>query len=71
MDAAEECSICSSELDLDAGDIQGSFGILPIGFCVMCFSAKNWSHVISSENCDSPDVELRLLKISISKIQST
>ena len=38
MDAAEECSICSSELDLDAGDILGSFGILPIGFCVMCFS---------------------------------
>ena len=36
-------------------------------FCVMCFSAKNWSHVIASENWDSSDVESRLLKISSSK----
>jgi len=37
MKLAEYCSICSTELDLDAGDIQGDFGILPVGFCVTCF----------------------------------
>tara|TARA_R110000751_G_scaffold304631_1_gene420241 strand:+ start:193 stop:351 length:159 start_codon:yes stop_codon:yes gene_type:complete len=38
MKLAENCSICSGELDLDAGDIQGYFGILPVGFCVTCFA---------------------------------
>ncbi len=38
MTPATECSICSCELDLDAEDIQGNFGIIPVGFCVSCFA---------------------------------
>jgi uncharacterized protein (DUF983 family) len=37
MKLPEHCSICDGKLDLDAGDIQGYFGILPVGFCVTCF----------------------------------
>lgn len=38
MISATECSICDAELDLDAGDIEGNFGIIPVGFCVTCFA---------------------------------
>jgi uncharacterized protein (DUF983 family) len=38
MIPATECSICDAELDIDAGDIEGNFGILPVGFCVTCFA---------------------------------
>ena len=33
------CSICDSEIDLDAGNIQGNFGITPIAFCIWCYSS--------------------------------
>ena len=33
------CSICDSEIDTDAGDIQGLFGITPIAFCFFCYSS--------------------------------
>ncbi len=38
MKLAEHCNICNGKLDLDAGDIQGYFGTLPVGFCVTCFN---------------------------------
>jgi|TARA_R110000772_G_scaffold112307_1_gene216538 uncharacterized protein (DUF983 family) len=38
MEESTECSICSAELHIDEGDIQGNFGILPVGFCVTCFA---------------------------------
>jgi hypothetical protein len=34
-----ECSICSSEYDEDEGGIQGHFGIMPVTFCVWCYSS--------------------------------
>ena len=39
MKLAEHCSICNGEIDLDAGDIQGYFGIAPVSFCVWCYSS--------------------------------
>ncbi len=41
MDAMnlKECSICSSELDEDDGDIRGYFGIIPVAFCCWCTSS--------------------------------
>ena len=34
------CSICDSEFDMDAeGGIAGSFGILPVAFCVWCYAS--------------------------------
>jgi len=39
MILATKCSICESEIDLDAGDIQGDFGITPVAFCVWCYSS--------------------------------
>lgn len=34
-----KCNICDSEIDEQAGDINGYFGILPISFCVWCISS--------------------------------
>jgi len=34
----DNCNICDSDIDLDAGDMQGNFGIMPIAFCVWCYS---------------------------------
>tara|TARA_R100000458_G_C8100720_1_gene127517 strand:- start:71 stop:283 length:213 start_codon:yes stop_codon:yes gene_type:complete len=34
-----ECTICSSDIDEDAGDIVGYFGISPVSFCVWCMSS--------------------------------
>jgi len=34
-----KCSICDSEINKDAGDIQGNFGILPVAFCITCYSS--------------------------------
>ena len=39
LSKATECSICEAEIDLDAGDIQGDFGITPVAFCVWCYSS--------------------------------
>ena len=35
----DNCIICDSELEIDNGDVIGTFGITPIGFCVMCLSS--------------------------------
>ena len=34
-----ECTICSSDIDEDSGDIVGYFGISPVSFCVWCMSS--------------------------------
>ena len=34
-----KCNICDTEIDEQAGDINGYFGILPISFCVWCISS--------------------------------
>jgi len=39
MDLADKCSICDSEIDEDAGDIKGYFGISTVAFCVWCYSS--------------------------------
>lgn len=36
---SDKCSICDSEIDEDAGDIVGYFGISPVAFCVWCMSS--------------------------------
>ena len=33
------CNICDSEIDQEAGDILGNFGISPVAFCVWCLSS--------------------------------
>ena len=35
----KKCSICSSEIDEDNGDVVGSFGITSVAFCVWCLSS--------------------------------
>jgi len=34
-----ECNICGSDIDEEAGDIVGYFGISPVSFCVWCMSS--------------------------------
>ena len=33
------CNVCSADIDQDAGDIIGTFGISPVAFCVWCYSS--------------------------------
>ena len=33
------CNICDTEIDEQAGDINGYFGISPVSFCVWCMSS--------------------------------
>jgi len=35
----DNCSICDSPYDADAGGIQGHFGIMPVTFCEWCASS--------------------------------
>jgi len=35
-----ECSVCGSEVDLEGeGGVSGYFGIIPVAFCVWCYSS--------------------------------
>ena len=34
-----KCNICDSDIDTEAGDVQGYFGISPVAFCVWCMSS--------------------------------
>ena len=38
-EALEKCNICDSEINQDAGDIIGNFGICPVAFCCWCMSS--------------------------------
>ena len=33
------CSICSSDYTDDEGGVQGYFGIMPVSFCVWCYTS--------------------------------
>ena len=33
-----KCNICDSPINVECGDIVGSFGISSVAFCVMCLS---------------------------------
>ena len=35
----DKCNICDAEINTEAGDIQGSFGISSVAFCVWCLSS--------------------------------
>ena len=35
----EKCNICDADIDQEAGDIIGYFGICPVAFCVWCMSS--------------------------------
>ena len=37
--SVDECNICSTTIDEQAGDINGYFGICPVSFCVWCMSS--------------------------------
>ena len=32
------CSICDGDVDLADGGVEGTFGILPVSFCVWCLA---------------------------------
>ena len=34
-----KCNICDTEIDQEAGDIIGYFGMCPVAFCVWCMSS--------------------------------
>ena len=34
-----KCNICDSDIDTEAGDVQGYFGISSVAFCVWCMSS--------------------------------
>tara|TARA_R100000234_G_C4862248_1_gene119703 strand:- start:318 stop:536 length:219 start_codon:yes stop_codon:yes gene_type:complete len=50
-----ECNICNSEIDEEAGDIVGYFGISPVSFCVWCYSSLT-DMVIQMQGFD--DIEI-------------
>ena len=58
------CAICLSELDFEAGDFQGTFGISEVGFCVWCYSSMT-DMVIQLNGFDDIDT----LKERISEIK--
>ena len=35
----DECRTCGVQIDEEAGDIRGYFGMLPMAFCVWCMSS--------------------------------
>ena len=35
----DNCSICDAEIEEGNGVIVGNFGILPVAFCVWCYSS--------------------------------
>tara|TARA_R110002012_G_C11477994_1_gene594703 strand:+ start:422 stop:628 length:207 start_codon:yes stop_codon:yes gene_type:complete len=39
MDTETKCSICSTDIDEENGDVVGNFGMLPTAFCVWCYSS--------------------------------
>lgn len=39
MIPTDDCSICGGEYEEEEGGIQGYFGIVPVTFCVWCYSS--------------------------------
>ena len=53
----DKCSICDSDYDPDAGGIQGYFGIMPVTFCVWCYSS-----IMSMAEGENMSKQIELLK---------
>ena len=49
------CNICDSEIEEDAGDVVGYFGISPVAFCVWCYTSLT-DMVIQMQGLDDIDV---------------
>ena len=50
-----ECNICGADIDKEAGDIEGYFGMLPVAFCVWCTSSMT-DMVIQMNGFDDIDM---------------
>jgi len=50
-----ECNICGADIDEEAGDIIGYFGICPVSFCVWCTSSMT-DMVIQMNGFDDIDM---------------
>ena len=50
-----ECTICGSDIDEEAGDVVGYFGISPVSFCVWCHSSLT-DMVIQMQGFDDIDM---------------
>ena len=48
------CNICGADIDLEAGDVIGYFGILEVSFCVWCVSSMT-DMVIQQNDLDNID----------------
>ena len=35
----DECTVCGTDVMEDEGWVQGYFGVLPVSFCVWCYSS--------------------------------
>ena len=49
------CNICDSEIEEDAGDVVGYFGISHVAFCVWCYTSLT-DMVIQMQGLDDIDV---------------
>ena len=47
-----ECSICNGEFDEKEEGEQGYFGIIPVAFCVWCYSS-----IVDMVHTLEPDIE--------------
>ena len=50
-----KCTICSTDIDEETGDIVGYFGISPVSFCVWCYSSLT-DMVIQMQGFDDIDI---------------
>ena len=60
----KKCSICSSKIEEDNGDVVGYFGISQVSFCVWCMSSLT-SMVIQLNGFDDIDMleeRIRMIK---------
>ena len=59
----EKCNICDSEIDQEAGDIIGEFGISPVAFCVWCLSSMTDMVIQLSGFDDIPTLQERIIML--------
>ena len=55
MQSDLNCNICDSEIQEDAGDVVGYFGISHVAFCVWCYSSMT-DMVIQMQGFDDIDI---------------
>ena len=59
-----KCNICDSDIDIEAGDVVGFFGICEVSFCVWCMSSMT-DMVIKLNGFDN----IEILKERIKEIE--